>query len=93
MTSTIKVKTFPADALHATIFKMLGPNYRVQYTSTQGLIIKALFQPGLAIRIPLAVTYCIILLLHNGSDINNSSANLCSYHMYSASDTISFRLS
>lgn len=93
MTSTIKVKTFPADALHAIIFKMSGSNYRVQYASTQGLIIKALFQPDLAIHISLAAACCIILLLHNSSDITNSSAYLRSYHMYSASDTISFRLS
>lgn len=92
MTSTIKVKIFPADALHAIIFKMSGSNYRVRYTSTQGLMIKALFQPGLTIHVSLAVTYCIILLSHNCSDINNSSAYLRSYHMYSTLDTISLRL-
>ena len=55
MPSTTKVKNIPADALHAIVIKTSGTNHRVRYTIAQGLIIKALFQPGLAIRISLAV--------------------------------------
>ena len=51
MPSTTKVKNIPADVLRAIVIKTSGTNHRVRYTPAQGLIIKALFQPSLAIRI------------------------------------------